>query len=287
MAPGPSPDPVAACADYRVRRGDERISAVVDVEQRALRALEQNALAFAAALVEQRPHRIHIGQHLWRHRGELVIDRVRRDLAHAEAAAQRIVMRQEPLDLAIEHLQVGQVHQADGAASHFIFVGRADAAAGGADGALAGGPLARDVELLVQRQDQRRVLRDPQVLRRDGDALFLKLGDLVQQRARVEHHAVADDRELAGPHHARRQQRQLISGAVDHQRMAGVMPALEAYDDVGLLGQPVDNLAFALVPPLGADHDNICHEELSPEGPMNTRMTARMERLPAAADRPG
>ena len=47
--------------------------------------------------------------------------------------------------------------------------------------------------------------------------------------------------------------------------MAGIMAALKADDDVGLLGQPIDDLAFALVAPLGADHDNICHEELSPE----------------------
>jgi hypothetical protein len=46
--------------------------------------------------------------------------------------------------------------------------------------------------------------------------------------------------------------------------MAGIVAALEADNDVSLLGQPIDNLAFALVAPLGADHDNICHEELSP-----------------------
>ena len=61
-------------------------------------------------------------------------------------------------------------------------------------------------------------------------------------------------------------QRKLVGGAVDHQRVAGIMAALEADDDVGLLGQPIDDLAFALVAPLGADHDNICHEELSPRG---------------------
>jgi hypothetical protein len=32
--------------------------------------------------------------------------------------------------------------------------------------------------------------------------------------------------------------------------MAGIMPALKADNDVGLLGEPVDNFAFALVAPL-------------------------------------
>ena len=73
-------------------------------------------------------------------------------------------MRQQALDLAVEHLQVGEIHQPDGAAADLVLVSRADAAAGGADGAFAGGALADDVELLVQRQDQRRVLGDAQVV---------------------------------------------------------------------------------------------------------------------------
>ena len=40
------------------------------------------------------------------------------------------------------------------------------------------------------------------------------------------------------------------------------MAALEADDDIGLLGEPVDDLAFALVAPLGADHHDIRHNDL-------------------------
>jgi hypothetical protein len=39
--------------------------------------------------------------------------------------------------------------------------------------------------------------------------------------------------------------------------MAGVMSALEAHDALGVIGQPVDDLAFAFVTPLGADHHHI------------------------------
>ena len=116
------------------------------------------------------------------------------------------------------------------------------------------------------------------------DALLLQRGDLVEQRMRIEHHAVADDRQLARPHDARRQQRQLVGGAVDDQRVAGIVAALEADDDVGLLGQPVDDLAFAFVAPLGADHDNIRHEDLSPG---QADETVDMNRMPAVADCPG
>ena len=41
--------------------------------------------------------------------------------------------------------------------------------------------------------------------------------------------------------------------------MTGVMAALEAHDHVGALRQPIDDLAFAFVAPLGADHNHIGH----------------------------
>jgi hypothetical protein len=43
--------------------------------------------------------------------------------------------------------------------------------------------------------------------------------------------------------------------------VAGVVAALEAHDNVGALRQPVDDLAFALVAPLGADHHHVRHLE--------------------------
>ena len=41
---------------------------MIDIEQRALRALEQNTLALAALVVEQIPHGVRIWQHLRRNR---------------------------------------------------------------------------------------------------------------------------------------------------------------------------------------------------------------------------
>jgi len=77
---------------------------------------------------------------------------------------------------------------------------------------------------------------------------------------RVEDDAVSDHRKLARAHHARRQERKLVADAVDDQRMAGIVAALEAHHHVGALRQPVDNLALALVAPLRADDNHICHD---------------------------
>ena len=57
---------------------------------------------------------------------------------------------------------------------------------------------------------------------------------------------------------------QLVGLTVDDEGVAGIVAALEAHDDVGLLRQPVDDLALPLVAPLGADDDNIGHCESVP-----------------------
>ena len=64
--------------------------------------------------------------------------------------------------------------------------------------------LAQGVELAVERQDQRGVLGDAEIVAGDRDALLGEPLDLVDERMRIEHDAVADDRELARAHDARR-----------------------------------------------------------------------------------
>ena len=167
---GPMPEPEAAAAGHGVGGGDERVGAVVDVEHGALGALEQDAAAGALQLGQAQPDRLGEGQQLGRQGGELGQQRLAVDLLDAEAAAQRVVVEQQLVDLGRQGVGVGEVADADRAARHLVLVGRADAAAGGADlaGALVAalaGVLARPVELAVQRQDQGRVLGDAQASR--------------------------------------------------------------------------------------------------------------------------
>ena len=119
--------------------------------------------------------------------------------------------------------------------------------------------FAERVEVAVQRQDEGRVLGDPQVLGRDRDPLPRQPLDLVDERVRIDDDAIADDRELARAARPRRQKAQLVADAVDDKGMAGVVAALEAHDDVGALRQPVDDLALAFVAPLRSDDDHIRH----------------------------
>src|SRR5271155_3728134 len=96
------PRPGRRLGSDRIRRSHKRIGAVVDIEKRALGAFEQDALALAAFLLEQQPHRIHVGQHQRRRGFELRAYLPRVDLVKSQTSAQRVMMRQQALDLAVE-----------------------------------------------------------------------------------------------------------------------------------------------------------------------------------------
>ena len=119
--------------------------------------------------------------------------------------------------------------------------------------------FAMRVEVAIEGEDQRDVFGDLQVFGRHLDALRADRLDLAHEMVGVEHDAVADHRQLARPHDARGQQRELEDLLADDERVAGVMAALETHDHVGRDREPIDDLALAFVAPLGADHHHIRH----------------------------
>ena len=72
----------------------------------------------------------------------------------------------------------------------------------------------------------------------------------------MQHHAVADQAQRVVAQDAGRDQVQDGLLAVDDQRVAGVVAALEAHDRADLLGQQVDDLALAFIAPLGTENDD-------------------------------
>jgi hypothetical protein len=144
------------------------------------------------------------------------------------------VVRQQAIDLVRQRLVIGEVHQADSAAADLVFIGGPDAAPRGADRGGRTRRFAQRVKLAMQRQDQRDILGNAQILGADGNALPLQPIHLVKKSLRIEHHAIADHGKLGRAQHAGRQKRKLVGRAVDNQRMAGIVAALEAHNDVGL-----------------------------------------------------
>ena len=173
---------------------------MVDIEQRALRALEQDALALPVGLVEQVPRHVHVRQNFRRDFGQLRDQRRLADFRLTETAPDRIVMHENAIDLRFERVEIVQILHADRAASDLVFIGRSDPATRRSDLARAGGGFAQLVEFAVQRQDQRRVLGNAQVLGGDHDLLRGQLVDFSEQRPWIDDDAIADDRELARAH---------------------------------------------------------------------------------------
>ncbi len=153
-----------------------------------------------------------------------------------------------------EPVTLEQVGDTDRASPDLVLVGGADAASGRAYRVRAAGALACAVQRDVRRQDQRAVRADAQALV-DCNALLHQCIRLAEHRIEREHDAVADQAVDARVQDARRDQRENGLDAVDDERVAGVVPALESHDRRGALGQQVDDLPLALVAPLGADDD--------------------------------
>ena len=157
----------------RVRRGHKGIGAVVDVQQCALRALEQDARAALAVLVEDFPNPVDIGNDRVRNRAQLLHQRLVRDFVIAEATAKRVVMGQQPVDFRRQRFHVLQVHRPDRATADLVLIGGADAAPRRTDLGVRVRRcvLADAIQLAMDRQDQRRVLGDAQPVGADRHAL--------------------------------------------------------------------------------------------------------------------
>ena len=106
---GPMPLPDAGGPGDRVRRGDERIGAVVDVEQHALRAFEQDALAAAQRHVEVAPHRPRERQHEIGDRGQVAPQPLAVDRRLLETGPQRVVVGAQPVEQRIELVEMREV----------------------------------------------------------------------------------------------------------------------------------------------------------------------------------
>ena len=280
---GPMPTPDRGRAGDRARRGDERIRAVVEVEQRALRALEQDeALAVAQRAVDEqrrvgdvRPQPLR--EALVARRELLELER----LGAVDALEPDVLLGERDLDLLAQDLRLEQVLDADPEPRRLVRVGRADPALGRADlqlrRAAARSPWSmRD----VPRHDQVRVARDAHAARSRSRAPRARRarrrrprGSITQPAPRT--HSLP--RRIPDGHVA-----ELVRLAVGDDRVAGVRAALVAADEVGVLREQVDDLALALVAPLRADDHGRGH---GPECALRGGRPERRRRLGVHAGR--
>ena len=248
----------ADAARDRVRRRDERIGAVVEVEVRGLRALEEDVLT----RIERVVHEVdRVGDHRLeaRHHAEVRV----RDLVTVERqpvvdlGQHAVLLAEREVELLAEDLRVEQVLDAQADAQRLVGVRGADAALGRAELVLAEEALRDAVELLVVRHDQVRVAGDPQ--RRRVHALALEHVELVDEDGRVDDHAVADHRCDVLVQHTARHELEREDLALHDDGVPGVVPALVADAQDALFGEVVGEPPLALVTPLGADDHRAWH----------------------------
>ncbi len=258
----PDPGAYAGCSGDRVGGGDERVGAVVDVEQGGLGALEDHRLAGVERVVDQARG---VGDVLLQAAAVeqvLLGDRLEVERRVALEFAQLLGLGLERGDdLLLEDLLVEHVLHPDPEPQGLVGVAGADPAPGGADLALAELRLADLVEHQVVGHDQVRVGAEPQV--GGVHAALAQPVDLAGEHRRVDHDAVADHAGGVGVEDPGGDQVELEDLVAVDDRVAGVVASLKARDDVRARGEQVDDLALPLVAPLGSDDDGARHPQVS------------------------
>ena len=121
---------------------------------------------------------------------------------------------------------------------------------GGSDLGAAGGVLGGELDHAVVGEDDLGAVGDEELVV-DGEAGVLELFDLGEEGHGVEDDTVADDALGLRPEDAAGDELEDELAALDDDGVPGVVAAGVAGDDVELLGEDVDDLAFAFIAPLG------------------------------------
>ena len=227
---------------------------MVDIEVRALGALCQHFFLPCYGVVQEEGR---VGNVLLQPFGiahvlaeHLVLIHERRVV---EPVQQKVGLVAAAVQLLPEYCGIEQVCHPDAFAVDLVGIGGPNAAAGGADLLVALVLLACNIQRLVVRRDDMSVLADQQAVR-ELDAAFGHAVHLLEQRRRIDYHAVADDAFLAFVQNARGDQVQYELVLSHDHGVARIMAALVARDHIGLLGEQIDYLSLAFVAPLGADN---------------------------------
>ena len=200
-----------------------------------------------------------MGHHARGHGHDFVEHRVHgHGFAAVQAGQQGVLFQQRGLYLGAQKFGHGKVGGADADARHLVLVAGADAPARGADLGFVGlVALAGHVQRLVVGHDHVGLAADHQPRRRNVHVLAAQGFHLAAEHGGVEHDAVADETFLARMQDARRDEVQDVLLVAHQHGVPGVVAALETHDHVALAGQQIDDLALALIAPLGAHHDHV------------------------------
>ena len=235
-----------------VARGPVRVDAVIDVEVRALRALEQDRLPVREGLVNDEAR---VRDELLQARGELPVlveDPLEDErLRPAEGEDDPVFGGEVRFQFFPEDDRVEDVRDADAPAADLVLEGGADAALRRLRRHAALHALLERVERLVPRHDDVRAVAHAEVL--DRVPALAQAVDLLEELSGVDDDAVPDHVEHVRPDDPAREEAERERVAPDLDRVARVRAAVEADDEVGLRRQDVDDLALPFISKLAAN----------------------------------
>ena len=189
---------------------------MVDVQQRALRAFEQQALAGLIGFIQGARHIHHQRLDAFRQRQRIVQDHLEVDCFGMEVILQHeVVVVQHLAQLGGEAFTEKNVLQAYRATRDLVFICWTDTASGGADLGITFRQFAGFIDRFVIGQNQRAGFGDLQAVIDIYPGLFQFVHFLEQCRRR-QHHAVADVAHYMVAQDAGRNQVQHSFLAADH-----------------------------------------------------------------------
>src|SRR3990172_4735921 len=236
---------------------DVLVGAGVEVQQGALRPLQQDRVAAGHRLLRQGGGVGHVGGQADAVVCVLGVYALQRQRVRPVQLRQDgVLVGHEEGEELPQRFAVQQVGDADAGTADLVHEGGADAAAGGADGAVPPQLLVQPVDQRVPGHQHLRAVAEEQPSL-DGDAARLQPLDLLEEAGGVDDDAVADDANLlgvedAGGHEMERELADFVYDGVTGVGAGGV-----PCDYLGLLRQQVYDAPLPLVPPLAPhDHDD-------------------------------
>ena len=228
---------------------------MVDIEHRALRALEHHRLARGKRLVQEGRCVSDEGLNLFGGANVLAIDLGGVERFGVEQGMHDgVLLAAGILDVRLHQRKVEHVRDAQSAASHFVFVGWADTAGGGADLHAPGSIFRGELNHAVIGKDHLGTIADKQIAINLYTCIAQRL-HFLEQREGIENDAIADHGTAARAKNATGHKLQNELAAGNGDRMPGVVSARISCNDSKVFGKIIDDLSFSLVAPLGADND--------------------------------
>ncbi len=189
----------------------------------------------------------------------LVADGAQIELAvNAERPGDHDLLFHHGIVLGAEKLRIQEVGDPNAAARRLVLVAGTDAARCGADGDAAFAALRHFLHHAVLRKQHVGAVTDEEIA---GyfDARGLQSIDLAKQRGWVDDQTVSDHSFFSGTQDAARNQLEDEFFFADEDRVARVVSALIARDNIEPFGEEIDDFAFTLIAPLRAEDDYVSH----------------------------